>query len=149
MEAAKELINKEFKSGKVTQASGMQWVWVIDFLGFSFRDQNPFAAVFVARVMAHYPEFMHCTVLVDAPKSMEDKLVKRLGERMVKWLLAEMAAVRQPGQEKRKYWLVPGPGEHDSRGDAKYVEDKELYVETPGDAWEKRQSVHPGAVVGG
>jgi hypothetical protein len=72
--------------------------------------------------------------------TLADKMAPRLGSRMVDWILKEMDTVRQPGQEKRMYWAVPkSPEEHDSRGDFLYVSDRSIYIETPGDAWAKRQ----------
>jgi len=87
LESAHGVICKQMQRHAGVEASAAQWVWVIDFLGMTMRDvrrccfaptnherrrgaankQNPLSALYVARLMAHYPELLHCTFLVDAP----------------------------------------------------------------------------------
>ena len=46
-----------------------KWVWVIDFDGFSVRDNNPLTAAKVIRILqAHHPERLGLVVMYDAPK---------------------------------------------------------------------------------
>jgi hypothetical protein len=170
LEAAYKIIVQQFRAGVSEEASSLQWVWNIDFHGYAFRDQSPRNAVATGHLMAHYPEMLHLSCLIDGPilfratwsavnillddrvrqkvafvnkNNIETVLTPRIGERMAKWLACEMDEVRkkQTGSTLRAYWIPPTTtttGGHDPRGDAKYVESP-YYVETPGDAFEKRK----------
>ena len=146
----------------------MQMVWVIDFHGFTVWDQNPNSAVETGRLMAHFPEMLNMCVLIDAPwlfnatwklvsSVLDERVAKkvsfvsvdklastlsgRLGERMCKWIVEEALEARKKlvdPKSLRKYWIAPSnPDEHDPRGAPGYV-GSDLYVKTPGDAFEER-----------
>ena len=44
-----------------------QWIWVIDFHGFSLRDCDPRSATMVIDLLQHYPERLHRVVFLDSP----------------------------------------------------------------------------------
>ncbi|CAJ1395514.1 unnamed protein product [Effrenium voratum] len=121
------------------------WILVIDFFGYSWLlDTDPRAALFAARLLAHYPERLSRCLLVDAPAVFSGtySAVRRVlnegtaskivfvksgdalaadveswaSEPLRHWLLAEMEENRQPwSQEGRKLYWQPAAG-HDPRG---------------------------------
>ena len=44
-----------------------QWIWIIDFHGFSFRDCDPRSATMAIDLLQHYPERLSRVVFLDAP----------------------------------------------------------------------------------
>jgi hypothetical protein len=69
LEAMQKLVKERRKLGLNKTAASRQFVWVIDFDGFGFRDMNPRTGILAARLMANFPEFLNQLVLVDAPRS--------------------------------------------------------------------------------
>jgi hypothetical protein len=163
MESGYSIITKQFRCGEVENASSNQWIWIIDFHGFTLWDQNPRSSSLVAQLMTNFPEMLNLCVLIDAPnvfnviwsaispllddrvrkkasfvsgKNLITKLEPRVGQETTEWILQEMKQVRQFSCPPRKYW-IPTP-EHDPRGTKTYVNSK-YYVETPGEAYEKKQ----------
>lgn len=68
MEASLKLLRQRRARGLNRTAVSRQWVWCIDFDGFSaIQDQNPKSTIVCSRLMQHYPEMLHLAVLVDAP----------------------------------------------------------------------------------
>uniref|UniRef100_A0A7S2RZ26 CRAL-TRIO domain-containing protein n=1 Tax=Mucochytrium quahogii TaxID=96639 RepID=A0A7S2RZ26_9STRA len=132
MEACQNLIRERRRDGHNTKASERQWVWVIDFDGFGFRDQSPKSAIVTAKLMENYPEMLHCGILISVPwvfnatwklvsgvldervtkkvvmankNNLEAKLKERLGDEATKWVLDET----RDSKEKRKTAKSNGP----------------------------------------
>jgi hypothetical protein len=55
LEESSAVIRKQFAAGKASEAAQLQWTWVIDFLGFGLRDQNPYSAFNTAKLMQNFP----------------------------------------------------------------------------------------------
>mmetsp|Transcript_9333 Transcript_9333/g.18421 ORF Transcript_9333/g.18421 Transcript_9333/m.18421 type:complete len:660 (+) Transcript_9333:533-2512(+) len=116
MESMRRVIHQRAMDGLEPNANQRQWVWVIDFHGFSLRDTNPRTGSQVNEVMAHYPEFLNCMVLLNAPSLFSglyrimcaivdervrqkvvfvtrteaaEKLKERLGNEIADWIAAE------------------------------------------------------------
>jgi CRAL/TRIO domain len=166
MESAVRMIRERCKRGYNATADTRQCIWLIDFDGFSIRDQNPKTAVMVARLLNHYPEILHACVLLDAPllfnglwklvsplldervqrkimfvkgKQADSVLRERFGSDAADWIAAEVKDCAEKQRQKmlKKYWIPPKhEGEHDPRGIPSYVR-SDLYIKTPGDAYEE------------
>ena len=143
-----------------------KWVWVIDFDGFSVRDNNPLTATKVIRMLqAHHPERLGLVVMYDAPRLFAacwaairplldpDTAAKVrfeqagpdafgfAGEELAAWLRSETAQNRalRDQQPPKKYWLAPEePGAHDPRGTASWLADTH-YIPTYGDQQLERE----------
>ena len=50
-----------------TRAQVDQWIWIIDFHGFTLRDCDPRSATMVIDLLQHYPERLFRVVFLDAP----------------------------------------------------------------------------------
>jgi len=48
-------------------ATSRQLVWVIDFGGFGWRDQNPKSALHTSRLLQRYPEMLYLVLFINAP----------------------------------------------------------------------------------
>ena len=179
LEAAARLMKRRFHEGLTSDAAAQLTVWVLDFIGFGFWDQNPNSAVQTGYMMANYPEMLGLCVLLDAPglfqatwklvsaviddrvrqkvmfvglSEMEKQLTPALGAEVTQWIVDESREIRQPtpkGSPTRKYWTPPSSaGAHDPRGLPSYVGSRD-YVETPGDAYEKRRAEGKQATLAG
>jgi len=67
MEAFSKVIRMRRHKGYNQRADSRQCVWVVDFDGFSFRDQNPKTAVVTARLLQHHPEMLYTIILLNPP----------------------------------------------------------------------------------
>lgn len=119
LESLMKLLKKRQSRGFNQTAESRQWVWLIDFDGFSFRDNNPKLGFRVIKLlMDNYPELLNLMVFVNAPyafsstwkiarpllddkvrskilfvrgdTAIKENLVERLGDQVTKWLLQEM-----------------------------------------------------------
>ena len=142
-----------------------KWVWVIDFDGFSVRDNNPLTATKVIRMLqAHHPERLGLVVMYDAPRLfaacwaairplLDPETAAKVrfeqagpdafgfaGEELAAWLQSETAQNRalRDQQPPKKYWLAPEPGAHDPRGTASWLADTH-YIPTYGDQQLQRE----------
>lgn len=67
LESCCELLRKRRSKGLNKTATSRQWILVVDFDGFGWRDQNPNVALQTARLLQHYPEMLHNFLLVNSP----------------------------------------------------------------------------------
>lgn len=164
LEAGASLIRRQFRDGVTRNASALQWILVIDFVGFGFRDCNPKTGYLAGSLMARYPEMLNMALFIDAPrlfssmwsavssviddrvrakisfvsfKTFQDKLKERLGEELSTWLEKEISSSRS-FKGRREYWKVQADG-HDPRGTKTYVESP-YYIKTPGEEYEEHRS---------
>lgn len=166
LEEARRIIAQRFRKRETTKANQVQWILVIDFVGFSVRDTNPYTAYLATKLMLLYPEMLNRVLLVDAPllfsgvwnmiqsviddrvrskvaftslNKIKAKFAAPLGDEAVDWIEGEIRSSRahKSSQGKRAYWQVQSDGQ-DSRGISSYLSSP-YYVETPGDAWGKAQ----------
>jgi hypothetical protein len=166
IEACSCLIKNRVGKGLNPTASSRQWIWVVDFDGFGWRDQNPKVGLLTAKMMKHFPETLHMAVLINAPLAFRamwklisavldhrarqkvlflngertvHRLEDRMGEEAVEWILAETKdnLAKRNDEQPKRYWAPPdSPDQHDARGMKAYVE-SEFYIKTPGDAWQQ------------
>lgn len=117
MDACDGFIRQRRGKGLNKTASSRQTVYVVDFDGFSIRDQDPRMSVQTAKLLQYYPETMGLAVFIDAPtvfyavyrivkplldarvqskivfvnkKDCEKTLNECLGEEAADWIVQEM-----------------------------------------------------------
>jgi len=174
-EEARRIINRMFRTGVTNSADQVQWIWAIDFIGFSIRDTNPKITYYAAKMMTNFPEMLNQVILLEAPnlfstvfnmvnpilddrvrnkinfvsiKNLKSKLEGRIGPELADWICREGESIRahKSSKGKREYWTVQEDG-HDPRGLASYV-NSPYYVQTPGDAWKQQRATGEEAADG-
>jgi len=150
-------------------ASSRRWIWVIDFDGFGWRDQNPKTALRTAKLLNRYPEVMHRALLLNAPRvfSTTWKLISPLLEQRISETISfqtlkgfvESDELREALGSEAMQWIQDEVKDNwDRRHDdppkkywtkvqagehnargMKSYVESEFYIRTPGDAWEEQQ----------
>lgn len=163
MEECYDMLRQRRLDGLNTSAEQLQWVWMIDFGGFSVRDQSPKSAMLTMSLMQNYPELLGILTLVNAPwlfsglwralqrvvddrtkakiqfmstKKLKQTLEPRIGKEMSDWLHDEVVDNIEASKTKRKkaYWLAPDPAI--TTHDPRGPESyraSTYYIRTPGD----------------
>ena len=83
-DTSRMLAQRRRRQGLNRTADSRQWIWVVDFAGFGWRDQNPQSGILTAKLLAHFPEYLHLGILVNAPlvfRAMYRLIVPFLDER--------------------------------------------------------------------
>lgn len=167
LEAASKLIRERREKELNETAASRQCVWVVDFDGFAFRDQNPKTAILTAALLEHYPEMLNLIVLLDAPlifnglwtlvapllddrvrrkimfvkgKQADTVLRERLGSEAALWIAEETkdsAEKKNRKGEWKKYWIPPTQEGDHDARGFPSYVDSDLYIKTSGDAFEE------------
>lgn len=141
MESCAKLLKQRRAAGLNRTAASRQWVWVIDFFGFGWKDQSPNAAIITAKLMAHYPEMLHMAVLVNSPmlfrgvwSILQPMLETRTKEKVVflKGEKAKETLERRLGQECTE-WLMNEGEDNKAKHPMKKKGDPKKYWVAPSD----------------
>ncbi|CAB9516673.1 SEC14-like protein 5 [Seminavis robusta] len=140
LEASCNFLRQRRKNGLNQTADSRHCVWVADFDGFGFRDSDPKSAILVAQLLQHYPEMLHCVVLIDAPMIFNGlwKLVSPLLDERVRskvmFVKGKHAAdllEERLGTEAATWLADETKDSHEKRAQAKQGNPKKYWIAPP------------------